>query len=834
MQNFRKRNILLFSAILILLLVITGLLPAHGFAAAKETVEKPHITKSFQSSATMENDYCKATVNGKKMTIEFKTLLPSAEFRIALYGVIPKRCFTDLDTFITARDMGETMTGQPIYGFTHTIDFSEKKVKDGQYFLYISRIQDENDIYQKHPNNGSLYRNLVFNLNKGTPEIFKYDDVIAENQRIKEIGAAYNPDWYLDETLSDIRFTLKIPSTDYYKEMTPYKIQFMREISDQITASANNDYEKLLKIYEYVSGQFYYDTIAYVTHSFQYANPYDNLYNHVNKIASANSDNQGRVATTCQGYSAIFLSLARAQGIPTRFVFGHRASSPLNNWETEQNIGKKDHWWVESYVDGRWIFIDPTIGTSNKYNKNTGEWQYYGLCSYTFFDPSDEQIAVSHIYHNIYPEKRFGYLITDQYEIDKLTVFLNTKTNDQLNGKIMNDNYKQWDKTTWGDGFKANFMTDAYGKTAQIQWSNKGFQGSADFSGFTKLKLFSMHHNELEHVDLSNCPNLETVRLYNNNLESINLENTKRLKNANISTDNKLKEARLYANHKNIHIYTGSNGTFQLKYDTEKKKKVEVIFKADIGYKASGIYNGGGKKLSSNSSGYSMNPDFRNYEIRFNLDPNSYCYYLYEGRNEAIYIPYIEAVQKRLKALGYYNGVIDGVYSVSLTEAVENFQHVNGITATGKIGSNTWHVLFNTRAQTMPTDKILEEIKAIHRQSIIGNINLIKGNKDKVALGWHLEGSLEIKPDSYQIWKSCKPNSGYSKLGSTKKSKFTNTSNLKKGYKYYYKIRGVKTINDKVYYTKWEYLDIKILYKASKPATPSNTIKNAFEAQNAN
>ena len=66
----------------------------------------------------------------------------------------------------------------------------------------------------------------------------------------------------------------------------------------------------------------------------------------------------------------------------------------------------------------------------------------------------------------------------------------------------MNDNYKQWDKTTWGDGFKANFMTDAYGKTAQIQWSNKGFQGSADFSGFTKLKLFSMHHNELEHVAL--------------------------------------------------------------------------------------------------------------------------------------------------------------------------------------------------------------------------------------------------------------------------------------------------------------------------------------------
>ena len=75
--------------------------------------------------------------------------------------------------------------------------------------------------------------------------------------------------------------------------MTPYKIHFMREMSDLITADAISDYDKLLKIYEYVAGEFYYDTIAYITHSFQYANPYDNLYNHVNKIPSANSDNQG-------------------------------------------------------------------------------------------------------------------------------------------------------------------------------------------------------------------------------------------------------------------------------------------------------------------------------------------------------------------------------------------------------------------------------------------------------------------------------------------------------------------------------------------------------------
>lgn len=827
----KKPHCFIISFILMFFLISTCIFPDGSFAAAKDQVDNPTTTTFFQSSASMENDYCKATVKGKKMTIEFKTMLPTAEFRISLWGVVPRRRFTDLDTFVTAQYMGQASGGQLVYGFKHTIDFSKTKVKDGQYFLFITRIGEQTDAYENDPQNGGMYKNLYFKLTKGTPQILKYDDVIAENQRVKEIGAAYDPSWYLDETLSDIRFTLKIPSTTIYKEMSPYKINFMRRMSDQITAGATNDYDKLLKIYEYVAGEFYYDTIAYKTHSYQYANPYDNLYNHVNKVSSPNSDYQGRVATTCQGYSAIVVSLARAQGIPARFVFGHRTTSPLNSWATEKNIGKKDHWWVEAYVNGRWIFIDPTIGTSNKYNKNTKEWQYYGLTNYTYFDPSDEQIAVSHIYHNIYPEKRFGYLITDKYEIDKLTAFLNTTTDGKTNGKIMNPAYSQYDKSTWGDGFKANFMTDAYGKTGQIQWSNKGFKGNADFSGFTQMKVFSMHHNQLESINLDNCTNLETIRLYNNKLKSVTLKNTKKLKTADISDGNRLKNAYLYANDKNIHITAGNHGAFQLKYDTSNRREVEILFKPEIGYKVEGLYNGDNKKLSENQHRYFTHPTYQNYHIKFALNPKSYKHYLYEGRNDSLYLPYTTALQNRLKSLGYYQGSVDGIYDAEVTEAVRNFQHINNIDVSGKIGSTTWGSLFSSNARKMQSQEVLTQVKDFHAQRIMGEISQLevkdkKETKDKVILSWHLENPLGTKPDGYQVWKSTKSNSGFTKLATTKKTILTNTSDLKKGYRYYYKIRGYKTISGKTYYTPWEQLDIKIPKPVKKPKPDQDTDKD--------
>lgn len=806
-MTFKKRRSISLCIILSLSLILSCF-SLDSVYAVKSQVDQPSLTDSFASSTALSDDYCKASVSGKKMTVRFKTMIPTCEFRIALYGVNPKTKVQDLGIYVPAEPMGISSTGRAITGFTYTLDFSKLNVDDGEYFLYISRIENPEDTYESTPSAGALYKNLAFKVTDDTPKIFRYDDVIEENQRIQAIGADYDPSWYLDEYLTDIRFTLQIPPlSGIYENMTDSKVRFMRRMSDQITAGAADDYDKLLKIYEYVTGEFYYDSVAFSTHSYQYANPYNNLYRHVNKISSENSDNQGRVATTCQGFSAIFLSLARAQGIPTRFVYGHRVTSPLNNWGTENNISVRDHWWVESYVDGRWIFIDPTIGTNNTWNKNTDVWKYYGLTNYTYFDPSDEQIAVSHLYHKIYPEKRYGYLITDQQEIEKISSFLEATSNGVKNGRLNNANYSADNMKTWNDGYLTHFMGNGYGNTTQIQWYKKGYTGSADFSGFSKLKLFSMYGNALESVDISDCPSLETVKLQDNELEYADLSGCKNLKTANL-TGNPLKEAHLYANKKNINITAGENGSFSLKVDTSNTYKVTVTANPNIGYQIDGIFNGNGKKLTSKSS-YSMNPGWYNYEVRFKLNPNSYKYYLYEGRTGSSVRSYTLAAKKRLKALGYneIENAGNGIFGKGTTEAVKAFQRVNGIEATGNIAEKTWKALFSTSAKARPSDEILQQITAVNEYKLSVDAQVTKG---KVVLTWEkAEDSSDAQIGGYQVWKSTKADTGYSKIGSTKNTKFTNTANLKKGTRYYYKVRIYKVINGKVYYGQWTKLNIK-------------------------
>lgn len=55
----------------------------------------------------------------------------------------------------------------------------------------------------------------------------------------------------------------------------------------------------------------------------------------------------------CQGHSSLFAALARAQGIPTRIVNGLVY--------TQSSAGFLFHTWTESFVEGRWISVDPTF-----------------------------------------------------------------------------------------------------------------------------------------------------------------------------------------------------------------------------------------------------------------------------------------------------------------------------------------------------------------------------------------------------------------------------------------------------------------------------------------
>ncbi len=786
--------------IVLVISLLLSCIPFDFSYGVMKQVGNPSYVTSFSSSNNFTDENIKCTVKGRKMTIAFKTLLPTYQFRLGLYGVYPPTDYTPLDIFVLADSSQIGTSGIQIYQFTYTINFKDYNIDDGLYYLYLSRIESPEDSYESYPSNGALYKNMPFQLTKNTPKILQYNDVIAENKRVQAIGDDYDPSWYLDTSLDDMRFVLRNPATGIFASMNDYKVNFIRSLSYQITGNATSDYDKLLKMYEYVANNFYYDSIAFSTHSFQYADPYDNLYNNVNKIQSPNSDDQGRVATTCQGFSAMLIAMARCQNIPSRLVYGHRLTPPKNTWDTENNIGVRDHWWLEAYVDGRWIIIDPTVGTNNRWNKNTNTWKYYGITNYTYFDPSNEQFAVSHIYHNIYPDKRFGYLISNASEIDRLTGFFETYSGDIKNGKLLNDDYNMYDKKTWGDGRKSHFMTDGYGNTTQIQWSNKGFTGTLDLNGFAKLKLLSSHHNKFESVNLSNCPSLENVYL----------------------RYNPLKTATIAVAGRNVNLSAKENGTFSLALNKNSGRQLTIYSNPDIGYKVKGIYSEySGRNLSTKAT-YRFTPGSSSFYLEFELNPEGYRYYLYSYNNTSKTKPYNLAVQKRLSQLGYFSGSIDGNYAEDTEDAIETFQRVHGQPITGNVGKNTWRELFNPSAISKPTDEIISQITEIDDIKLYAEAVSLKG---KIKISW-LDPSIDLSDengdilsttpiyvDGYQVYKYDSIKGRYIKMKTTKNLSYTNTFGLVNGKTYNYKIRAYKNINGRTYYSQWT----KVSAKANVP-----------------
>ncbi len=108
-------------------------------------------------------------------------------------------------------------------------------------------------------------------------------------------------------------------------------------------------------------------------------------------------------------------------------------------------------------------------------------------------------------------------------------------------------------------------------------------------------------------------------------------------------------------------------------------------------------------------------------------------------------------------------------------------------------------------APTNPsTDKNAKLVKGVENTTIVLKSKLTK--EGKVLLTW--TKSKGYKVDKFEVYRSVKRHSGYgtkafftTKDGS--RAKYLNTKSLKKGKTYYYKVRGVRTIEGQKYYTQW-------------------------------
>ena len=850
----KKRTLKTITLSLLVALLVSVFPAEFSFAAVPDTISQPAEATSFKSTENFDQEYLRAYVtqaDDRVLKVIYRTPLETSLFRLSLYRVGENKGDIDLDLFIQPK-IQYASDGTPTYNFTYYINMEGLEIPNGKYTIYIRRCETEIDAANlKYTGSGVLNKNMVIQVTNGKVKILRYTDVINYNREIMAIGENYDTSLYLDPSLEDIRFVLRDPVTGIYDTMSRHKTSYISEISDFVCRDADTDYEKLRKIYEYAASNFYYDTIAFQTHSNQYANPYDNIYNFEHGAYSANSQ-AGRVYTTCQGYSAIVIALARAQGIPSRLVYGHRAAVPSNDWITENNINVRDHWWVEAWVDGRWIFIDPTVGTTNKYNSETGKFSYYGLTNYTYFDPTEEQIATSHLYFNIYPDYRYGYYIDNPYEMDMLTEFLDSWSDiypdeyeyyyeiyaDQVqNGELMNEDYASYDTKTWGDGKKTHFMTDGRGNVSQIQWSDYGFTGALNLPDFKHMKVLSSHGNLFETVDLSGCTALEKVYLYSNRITSIDLSDCRsawyiRCKN------NPMKEATVYTNGRNRTFTAGDNGTFYFTIDTRYlDSEFSLYSRPDTGYKVEGIYSTAtGAKLSTKKT-WHFEPKASGYEIVFALDPDSFKYTLNpgdSGERQEEKADYIAAAAKRLEELGYYEPSYwddPVVYSASVERGVVKFQVMHNLENNGIIDEDTWSVLFSYDALEMVDEyeyrQILDEYEAM--KELRAETELFMSEVSVQAASEASSGAMKItwtaslpenadeeySIDGFEVWKSTSKTSGYKMMRVTEiaeKFSYKNTAGLKKGTRYYYKVRAYKLIGEEKIYSDWS----NVTYKKAK------------------
>ena len=83
--------------------------------------------------------------------------------------------------------------------------------------------------------------------------------------------------------------------------------------------------------------------------------------------------------------------------------------------------------------------------------------------------------------------------------------------------------------------------------------------------------------------------------------------------------------------------------------------------------------------------------------------------------------------------------------------------------------------------------------------------------KGSITVSWTVKGNAAAA-DGYRVYRSTKKNSGFGTkpLFTTTKQTYKNTKNLKKGTRYYYKVRAYKVVDGKTYFSDWSNKAIRI------------------------
>lgn len=152
----------------------------------------------------------------------------------------------------------------------------------------------------------------------------------------------------------------------------------VKAFAEKLCVGAVTDYEKVDRIYSFVTDTMIYDTD-------QADDPYKPYEDDVLSLIR-------RKIGVCEGFSNVFVALCRAMNIPATEAYGS-AYDCDEVWalDMEKDVIDSNHAWVEVFIDGEWLIMDPTWDNMNEYiNKeavllpSTRDFAFIPLESFSF------------------------------------------------------------------------------------------------------------------------------------------------------------------------------------------------------------------------------------------------------------------------------------------------------------------------------------------------------------------------------------------------------------------------------------------------------------------
>ena len=159
----------------------------------------------------------------------------------------------------------------------------------------------------------------------------------------------------------------------------------VRALSDEIAGDERDDYRKLWLLYQWVAENIYYD--------------YDYYYKRSSEIAYDSGGVLANKRSVCAGYASLLKDLILAQGIPCMEVNTYALGVNTNGGSFATNtewaaVMNSNHEHVAAWVNDRWVVMDVTWDSNNKYQD--GEFHPKAPNGYYYFDITPEAFALDH------------------------------------------------------------------------------------------------------------------------------------------------------------------------------------------------------------------------------------------------------------------------------------------------------------------------------------------------------------------------------------------------------------------------------------------------------